>query len=361
MRIDWWETSIESSALSKIEESFSNKNFSQGPVTKEFEEKVSEILDVPFVVATTSGSMALLMSLMALGIDPGDEVIIPNMTFVATAHAALLLRAKVVLVDTCSDLPIIDISRIEEFITPKTKVIMPVHINGRSVDMKGINDIAKKHGLRVVEDAAQALYSRNDDGFLGMQSDIGCFSLGMTKIISCGQGGFLVTKDEDIYNKLLSIRSHGVDDVLKDTSVGMGFNFKFNDIIASVAVEQLSSLKKRADHVNNIYEKYISGIKALPFLTIIPVDVSRGEVSLWAQVLCPERASLRKYLDDNDITTRIFLPNLNAVEHLGNSEDFPNSKVFSEQGMYLPCGPDQSFENIERVTEVLNSFGKECR
>lgn len=356
MNISWWETSIEPSALNKIKESFKNRNFSQGSVTKELEEKVSEILEVPFVVATTSGSMALLMSLMALGIKPGDEVIIPNMTFIATAHAVLMSGAKVVLIDTYSNIPLIDVEKIETAINEKTKAIIPVHLNGRSADMKRIHEISGKYELAVIEDAAQALYSRNKQGFLGTQSDIGCFSMGMTKIISCGQGGFMVTKDEEIYNKLMSIRSHGINDVLKDVSVRMGFNFKFNDIVASVAVEQLASLKERADYVNKIYEKYVSGIKALPFITIIPVNISMGEVSLWTQALCPERANLIKYLDDNGIKTRIFLPNLNTVKHLKNSGDFPNSKVFSDQGIYLPCGPKQSPKNIDRVIEVLRKY-----
>ncbi|EMO01401.1 aminotransferase class I/II-fold pyridoxal phosphate-dependent enzyme, partial [Leptospira interrogans] len=140
----WWKTSFGEEELNRIAESFRNKNISQGKVTEEFEQKLSEFLGIKYVVATSSGSAALLLSLMAIGIRPGDEVIVPNRTWIATAHAPYLLGAKIVLVDVELNRPILDVSKVEEQINSKTKAIIPVHMNGRSVHMEQLNAIAKK-------------------------------------------------------------------------------------------------------------------------------------------------------------------------------------------------------------------------
>ena len=165
---------------------------------------------------------------MALGVVPGDEVILPNRTWIATAHAVHLLGAKVVLVNVESERPIIASGQIEERITTKTKGIIPVHMNGRSADMVKIRDIAKRHSLFVIEDAAQAIASRNNEGYLGTQSDIGCFSLSVAKAIATGQGGFAVTNNAMLAKRMRAIRTHGVENVKDPKNWAMaGFNFRF--------------------------------------------------------------------------------------------------------------------------------------
>ena len=175
--IPWWNTNFGEKEIEHVAQSMRDKCIGQGKVTEEFEKNLSEFLEVEHVMAVTNGSCAILIALMAVGVLPGDEVIIPNRTWIATAHAVHLLGANVVLVDTEKERPIIDATLIEKKITSKTKAIIPVHMNGRSCDMRTINLIAKKHNLFVIEDAAQAIASRNIDGYLGQQSDVGCFSL----------------------------------------------------------------------------------------------------------------------------------------------------------------------------------------
>jgi dTDP-4-amino-4,6-dideoxygalactose transaminase len=178
--------------------------------------------------------MALTMSLLTLGIGPGDEVIVPNRTFMATAHAALILGAKVRLVDVLPDRPLLDVAQVEAAITPRTKAVLAVHLNGRAVDMPALKALAPRHNLKVVEDAAQAFLSKGSFGWLGAQSDFGCFSLGMTKLVSTGQGGFVVTRDESLYHRMRRVQCHGVVDTLIDTYEMLGSNFKFNDVLASI-------------------------------------------------------------------------------------------------------------------------------
>jgi len=355
-KILWYRTSIGEAEIQKLRESARNEKISQGSVTEEFESKIARELNVPYAIATTSGSVALLMVLISKGIGPGDEVIVPNRTWIATAHAALLLGAKVVLVDVLPDVPLLDVSQVRNKITSRTKAIIPVHLNGRSTNMEEIQIVAKENDLIVVEDACQALFSKNSAGFLGTQSDAGCFSLGITKLISTGQGGFIVTKSKDTYEKLKLIRNNGTVNNVNPVYNLVGLNFKFTDLMASIGIVQLSLLDKKIEHVKKVYEKYVENINELTFLKSISVKVSDGEVPIYMEVLCKERTALMKYLESVGIQTRPFLPNLDSAPYLKNSENFQNSNIFSEQGIFLPSGPSQSLENVERVIEALKSF-----
>ncbi|MBB14303.1 pyridoxal phosphate-dependent aminotransferase [Candidatus Poribacteria bacterium] len=354
--ISWWRIAFGDCEVEKLRESVQKECIGQGFVTEEFEEEISMALNVPFVVATTSGSAALYMALLSLGIGHGDEVIIPNRTWIASANAILLTGAKAVLVDVRSDLPLIDVSQIQSRITPQTKALMPVHLNGRSVDMRGIQQLAGKFGIPVIEDACQAFFSSNSSGYLGTQSDLGCFSLGLTKLVSTGQGGFVVTKNRDVYERLKVIRNHGVTDEFTESYDQFGFNFKFTDLFASFGLVQLSRVSKRIAHLNKIYAKYESTISKFKSLDLLPVNVLSGEIPLYAEVLCPERKELKNFLHFHNIQARIVPPDLNTSSCIKDDGSFPNSMRFSNQGLYLPCGPEQPLENIDFVIDALDDF-----
>lgn len=356
--ICWWRTSIGNAEILKLTEAVSNEHISQGVVTEQLESEIAAALDVPYVVVTTSGSVALLMALMSLGVGRDDEVIVPNRTWIATAHAAMMVGAKVVLVDVRPDIPVMDIAQVKKKITNRTKAIIPVHLNGRAVEMKKIYALAKEHELHVVDDACQALFSRGaDDCFLGTRSDAGCFSLGISKLISTGQGGFAVTRNRDTYEQMKLIRNHGVSGIFTETWNRLGFNFKFTDLLASVGLVQLTHVRDRIARLKTIYAKYKAVADELPFLSMVPVKTSGGEVPLYAEVLCAERDELREFLKSQKIETRVVPPDLSVSEYIENDGNFSNSKIFSGQGFYLPCGPEQPLENIDRVVEVLKSFG----
>jgi perosamine synthetase len=355
-QIPWWRTEIGEDEIQKIAISIGAEHISQGPITEQFEQQISEILNIPYVVATTSGSSALLMSLMAIGVKPGDEVIVPNWTFIATAHAARMAGAKVVLVDSRPDVPLLDVDLVRAKITPRTKVIMPVHLNGRSVDMVALKEVADEHGISLVEDAAQAFYSKNATGFLGTQSDVGCFSFGMTKLVATGQGGVVVTKRKDLYEHLLKIRNHGIADSGPRNYSQLSFNFKFNDILSSIGIVQLSRLPGRIEHLKKIYHLYSKIIEDVPYLDMIATDLNGGEIPLWAEVLCEDRDKLINYLSDCGVNIYKPMYNLHHAVHLGNSGPFVNSQKFDEQILFLPCGPEQPLENIDRVEGILKDY-----
>jgi perosamine synthetase len=354
--VSWWRTTFGEPEIQRLTHSINHEHISQGAITAEFEARISEALDVPYTVATTSGSVALLMALMAMDIRRDDEVIIPNRTWIATAHAAAMLGAKVVLVDVRPDVPLMDVTQIRGKITSRTRAIIPVHLGGRIVDLTEINALAQEYGLRVIEDASQALFSRNAEGFVGTQSDAGCFSLSVAKLISTGQGGFIVTRKKETHDRLKLIRTHGVADVINATYTKLGFNFRYNDIQASMGLAQLARAPKRIEHAKAVYAKYEAGLTDLPFLKLIPLSVARGEVPLYIEVLCDDRQKLIDYLAAHNIQTRPFYPDLNLAPYLGNGAEFPNSRVFGERGLFLPCGPEQPLENIDRVLDVLRAY-----
>ena len=364
-KISWWNTNFGESEIERVVQSMRNKCISQGRVTEEFERNLSEFLEVENVIAVSNGSSAILIALMAVGISPGDEVIIPNRTWIATAHAIHILGAKVVIVDVEKDRPIIDASLIEEKVTLKTKAIIPVHMNGRSCDMKVINTIAKKHRLFVIEDAAQAIASRNSNGYLGVQSDMGCFSLSVAKTISTGQGGFVVTNNKDLAVKIRAIRTQGVESVKDPKEWEMpGFNFRFNDILASIGLEQLKRLPERIKHLRKLYTEYEKGLKESEF-DLIKVDLSIGEVPVYNEFLVRDRSQWIRKLQNLNIETRPFYPNISDARYLSkdnasyfnsvkkDNASYFNSVKYSKKGIYLPSGPNQEVKSALKCIQYI--------
>jgi perosamine synthetase len=357
--IPWWQIKFDEYDIQKITSAIQNKHISQGPETIEFEERLSKALDVPYVLMTTSGSVSMLMVLMALGIKPGDEIIVPNRTWIATAHAPMMLGAKVVLIDVLPDVPVMDVSQLESKITKKTKVIMPVNLSGRNPDLNTIREIGHKHNIHVVEDAAQGLFCKYEDKFCGTRSEAGCFSFSISKLISTGQGGFITTSNPELYQKLRNIRTHGVDNVIDVSYTQMGFNFKYTDLQAAFGLSQLERIWDRIDLINKVYKKYEAALLDLPFLKLVPVKVDQGEIPLYIEVLYPERKKLVDFLASYEIQARPLYPDLNRAEHLKSTNTFPNAQVFGEQTLVLPCGPDQPMENIDRVIETLHLYARQ--
>ncbi len=352
--VPFWYTKLGEEEQAAAADAIRQERLSQGPLTAEFESRLAAFLDVPYVVATTSGSVALYMAFASLGIGPGDEVIVPNRTFIATAHAVLMTGAKVKLVDCKRNSTIIDETQIENAITPRTKAIAPVHLNGNAADIDFIRSLAKKHGLLVVEDAAQAFASRSNGSFLGTQSDAGCWSLGVTKLITTGQGGFVCTRDPAVYEKLVLFRSHGVFSTFAASYKTFGFNFKFNDVAAAIGLVQLRKVPQKIERHAAVYRWYKEALADLPFMRLLPVEMDAGRLPLWVEALCSEREAVIAELDAQNIQVRPFLPDLSESPHLENDDAaFVNSKRFARHGVFLPVGPDLPLNAMERTVAAL--------
>lgn len=355
--IGWWSTYLGDEEIAAADSAMADKRFSQGPVTRDLERDIEARLGVRHAIVTTSGSMGLVMALMALGVGVGDEVIVPDVTWIATANAASILGARVVLVDCLPERPVMDVEMAAGLISERTKAIMPVHLNGRTVDMERLMELARSRGIPVIEDAAQALASRNARGNMGTQGDMGVFSLSLTKLVSTGQGGVVVTDDDALFVRLQSLRVHGVANYGgEEHYTGPGLNFKFSDVLSAIGRAQFARLDDKVAHVKAVYGHYEDGLSGCEGISLIPVDVENGEVPLWTEVLCADRPAVIAHLREQEIGSRPYHPALHSAPHLPGDVDHPNAVRFATGGLVLPSGPSQPLEAVDRTIEALRSF-----
>lgn len=352
-KMAWWKVELGDQAPLAAAEAVRQGKLGLGGIVGEFEQRISALLGGGHVIAVTNGTTALMLSLLEAGIGPGDEVIVPDRTWIATAHAAQLLGAQVVLVDVEKERPLMDLSRVEAAITSRTKAIIPVHLNGRAVDMSRLHQIADSKGIYVIEDAAQAFMSRSKEGLLGTLSRSGCFSLSVAKVITSGQGGFIYTKDAEVAARLRLARIHGTADVVHCKWEMPGGNFRFTDINAAIALTQLDRLQERLQSVIQIHKYYTENLKNHPKLRMLPAYVDQGEIPIYVECMCPERDAMVDYLAEKQIEIRPMYPDLHIAKHFRCEGSFENAKPFGRDCVVLPCGPDRKISEIDQVLDAL--------
>jgi perosamine synthetase len=361
--INTWNTSLGVAEASNLLLAIKNKNVGQGALTLSLEERLQHLLGVRHVFMTTSGSVSILMSLLSLDVSPGDEVIVPNRGWIAVINALLLLKAIPVIVDLDSQRPVLDINSVKKAITPATKGIIPVHMNGCICDMSALLALASLNNLFVIEDSAQSFMSSQGGIFSGCIADIGCFSLSMTKLITTGQGGFLATNSNSLAEKIRLLRTHGLNSVFEITGWNhWGFNFRFNDLLASIAHAQLDSLDakmRRLSEIHLIYSDFFQSHHSIG--SFIQVDLASGELPVYAELVCSEgsRDTLIDYLAQHKIVTRPFYPALSECNYLRScnfSCDFDNSSHIMTNGLYLPSGTDMPLSDVYYVIDKLEKY-----
>jgi len=352
--IQVWSNFIQKEEISHLHNSLDNKWIMEGPVLKEFEQKLSNILDIPYVIGTTSGSSALALALIGIGIMPGDEVIVPDLTFIATANAAYMLGAKVVLAPTERDRPIMNLEAVDSLITKKTKAIITVDLNGRISWSKELKEKYGNRGIYIIDDACQAFMSGNADGKAGTLADIGCFSFGITKTVSTVNGGMVITRSKELYEKMKIIKTQGMPSVYEgDVYLYPGFNFKLPDVLASVGLGQLERLDDKIRHMKEIDEMYRHELRKVEGITFIPK--TEYEFAWMPDIVCVDRDRVRECLKANNILSRPLGAPLHTAPYLEEFADYSNAIELQSKMLSLPGGPDQPKENVERVIEVLKS------
>ncbi|MFF1418093.1 DegT/DnrJ/EryC1/StrS family aminotransferase [Streptomyces sp. NPDC058280] len=318
---------------------------SQGPYVRRFEEEFARYNGVAHGVACSSGTTALTLALRALGIGPGDEVIVPEFTMIASAWAVTYVGATPVFVDCGDDLNI-DVSLIEEKITSRTKVIMPVHIYGRRCDMDQIMDIAYEYNLRVVEDSAEAHGVRP-------VADIACFSLFANKIITAGEGGVCLTNDERLAEQMAHLRAMAFTKDHSFLHKKLAYNFRMTSMQAAVALAQTEQLDSILETRREIERRYDEGLRGVDGITLMPPrDV------LWMYDLRAERREeLRAFLAAEGIETRLFFKPMSRQPGYYDA-DWPslNASRFSEDGFYLPTHTGLTKDDQEFITEKVRAF-----
>ncbi len=340
----------------RIQAVLDHGQYIMGPEVRELEERLEQFTGARHCITVASGTEALLIALMALGIGRGDEVITTPFTFVATAEMIVLLGAKPVFVDIDASTCNIDASRIEERITARTKAIMPVALYGQPADMDEINAVAARHGLAVIEDAAQSFGAEYRGRKSCNLSTIGCTSFFPSKPLGCyGDGGAIFTSDEALAKRTREIRVHGQERRYHHTSVGVGG--RMDTLQCAVVLGKLGRFEWEAAERQRKAQRYLELLRAAPSVRTLPPKPDR--TSAWAQftVLCDDRAAVQKRLAEAGIPTAIHYPiplhKQPAYEDLCGGEDFAEASAMAQRVMSLPMSADLGDEDQERVVAEI--------
>jgi dTDP-4-amino-4,6-dideoxygalactose transaminase len=347
-------------ALRRVMES---QHFIMGPEVAAFEEEIKTQVGSKFAYGCASGSDALLLALMALNVGPGDEVITVPFTFVATAGAAARLHARPVFIDIDPDTYNMDPKQIEKAITPKTKAIIPVHLFGLSADMDPILEIAARHGIAVIEDAAQAIGAKYKGNPVGSMGTCGCFSFFPSKNLGgAGDGGLITTNDPVLADRIKLMRVHG--SVSKYEYQVIGANSRLDALQAAILRVKLQSLDKWAAGRQQNADEYraLLGVAGLQEQVVAPI-APKHCVHVYNQftVRLRDRDKVKAHLARRGVPTEIYYPNAlhlqPAFAYLGYKHgSLPNAEAASEEVLSLPIYPELKREQKAQVVSTLAEF-----
>jgi len=358
--IPWWEPRIAGRERELIGQVLDDNYLNDGEWTGRFERAIAERTGARHAIACTSGTMALFLAVAAVGAGAGDEVIVPDLTFIASANAVLLAGAKPVLVDVDPRSLTVDPAAVERAITPRTRAIMPVHVSGRSADMVALQAIAKRHGVALVEDAAEALLSFRRGRHLGTFGALGCLSFSPNKSITTGQGGMVLTDDPALAQRVRElkdqgrpVRGTGGD----DPHPTIGFNFKFTNLQAAVGLAQLDELDARVERQRRIYEIYRERLAGVAGIRLPGFEIEDGERPLWTDAVVERRDALDRHLSSRGMHCRRFWHPLHHQPPYRDADDrFPNTVAVAPKALWLPSAFTNSDDDTARVADEIRGF-----
>jgi perosamine synthetase len=359
---------IPKEAIEQVAHVLESGHLIQGRWVEEFESALAGYLDVTHVILVSSGTAALHLSLMAMGIREGDEVIIPSFTFPATANVVELLGATPRLVDIGLDDFCIDPELIENSITPRTRAIIPVHEFGQSADLERILEITRRHGLSLIEDAACALGTDYDGTKAGTWGDAGCFSFHPRKTITTGEGGAIATDHGEIAEKVRSLRNHGIARVNGGAEFRYaGLNYRMTDFQAVLGLAQMHSLESMMEVRNRLAQTYARELGATEWIKI-PMGIQRRKHSYqtYHLLLDPsiERDKMIDYLKEEGIEANLGAHALHCLPYYQEkygygAPDFPKAGLAYRQGLSLPIGQHLTDSDVLRIATTLKGFKDE--
>jgi dTDP-4-amino-4,6-dideoxygalactose transaminase len=349
--------SIESEIKAAIHQVLESQHFILGPQVAALEEEVAEYCGTRFGAGVASGTDALILALSALGIGPGDEVLVPSFSFIATADSVSLLRATPVFVDIDPETFCIDVAQLEAKITDRTRAIIPVHLYGQAVDMDPILDIARRYNLVVIEDNAQAIGAAYKGKKTGSMGDIGCISFFPSKNLGAyGDGGMIVTNSEEVYRRVRSLRAHGAPK--KYFSVEQGWNSRLDELQAGILRVKLRYLdtwsegrRSRAD----LYDRLFATVPEVK----TPKRTGWGNHVFHQYTVCVQkRDAIGKALLERGVPSMVYYP---VPIHLQpmyaslayNAGDLPGCEKASAEVLSLPIYPELTNEQIEYIVRML--------
>lgn len=367
---------IEQEEINEVIASLKSGWLGTGPKVKKFEEMFKGYKNSNFAIALNSCTAALHLSMLSIGIKSKDEVIVPSMTFAATANAVIHAGGTPIFADCKKNTMNIDPLDIERKITPKTKAIIPVHFAGRPCDMDALADIANRHKLKIIEDCAHAIEAKYNGGKTGTFGELGCFSFYVTKNIITGEGGMIITDNEDYANQIKILALHGMskdawwrfsDEGYKHYQViYSGFKYNMMDLQAAIGIHQLPRIKKYWKRRQEIWNRYNEAFKDLP--VFIPRSVessSKHAYHLYTLMLDIDHLKITRDEFLNEMTKQNIGVGVHYIAlHLHpyykhtygyKSGDFPNAEWVSNRTVSLPLSAKLKDEDVQDVIEAVKT------
>jgi UDP-4-amino-4-deoxy-L-arabinose-oxoglutarate aminotransferase len=370
MKVEFYKHPLGADEIASLAEVVNSTFLTSGPKTKQFESEFAKMMRADYAVGVTSWTMGGFIALKALGIGPGDEVITTPMTFMATGNIIIEAGATPVFVDVEADTGNISCDEIENAITSRTKAILPVHLYGQMCDMLRMREIARKHKIAIVEDAAHCVEGERDGIKPGAGSDMAVFSFYATKNLASGEGGAIVTNDKAMYEKLMVLRQHGMNKSAADRYSArfkhydmetLGYKCNMFDLQAAMLLPQLSRLSERLARREYICQRYENGFRdaeGISFPSVLDNSISaRHLFTIWVD---PEiRDEMLNDLQDRGIGVAVNFRSINRLtyyrEHFDMPEGtFPNAERIGDSTITLPLYTKLTDEEIDYVIDQTN-------
>ena len=333
---------------------------SNGKYIGAFEETFAKYCGVKHAIATNNGTTALHLALVALDLKPGDEVIIPTVTYIATANAVRYCGATPVLVDVCPGTMNVDPANIERRITPRTKGVIPVHLYGHPAEMSSINEIANRHNLWVVEDAAEAHGAEVRGRKVGSLSTCATFSFFGNKIVTTGEGGMITTDDDALAAKLRLFRGQGMDPKRRYWFPVVGYNYRMTNIQAAIGLAQMETIDKALSDRNTLATWYDAALAPLENQILLPEQKEWAKQVYWMYniFLCEgdqhQRDAVMRKLDESGIETRpVFYP-MHVLPPYKEDNPYPVADLWAQRGINLPTHQDLTQDDVQRIAKSLS-------
>ncbi len=371
-RIPFFHHDLGRAELEQIAKVFEGPILTTGDQVRSFEERFARLLGRKHALGVTSCTGALHLSLLALGIRPGDEVITTPMTFVATASAIVEAGAKPVFVDVESDTGNLDADKVEAAITSRTKAIVPVHLYGLMCDMVKLRAIADRHGLRIIEDAAHCIEGERDGIRPGQLSDVACFSFFATKNLTCGEGGALVTDNSELFEKLRLLRLHGITRTSIDRfrqgyehwdMVTLGWKYNMDNIQAAMLLPQCDRIESNLTKRQELSDYYQRLLKTIPYLTVPATRPQSRHARHLFTVWVPKdhRDTLIGYLQSRGVGLSVNYRAIHLLSYFsdltGNRRgDFPSAEQIGDCTISLPFYPQMPLDNAAKVADIISGY-----
>ena len=334
---------------------------SQGKIIERFEEEFAKFHRIKYAVSTSNCTTSLHLSLLSLNIKKGDEVICPNLTFIAPANMIELTGAKLVLVDVEKDNFCICLKDLKKKITKKTKAIMIIHPFGYPVDVNKVKKIIKNKNIKIIEDVAESIGAKVNNKLCGTMGDVSCYSFFANKIITTGEGGMILTNKKKIYEKAKILRDHGMSKKKRYYHNLLGFNYRMTAMQAAIGIVQLKKLKNILERKKLIKNRYVSNLKAKTY-EIFPKIKNMSSVE-WFVTITFKKQNLRnrfiEYMKKNKVECRPMIFPVSFAKHFRdyyNKKNYVNSYNISLNSVHLPSSLNLNIKDIKLIAALINRW-----